>query len=337
MTILVLGAGALGRTFAACLGAAGESVTLAVTTRAAKELSSAGHLRILGARECVVPTRLGRGGDGSVGLLPTAEIEAVDGIIFATKAHQLDDAARSASHVATGWVLGLQNGVGKDDILQSAFGVASVLRCVTMVAAERDAHGDVTTSNLGTTYVGEIEGSNSDRAIGVAAMLQAAGLPAEAREDLEQIEWSKAANVAGTFGVDLLAGARWSDAMESEHLTRVFVGLAQEVAAIAAAEGILVGDFPGLPAQTYAAQPVEASIEMRRDRLRQMRASGASLERRSSLQQDLDLGRHTEADVIFSDLVEYAARHDLKVPRLELIRDIARAHVPAAASDGLGH
>ena len=326
MTVAVVGAGALGRTFAAGLVAAGGSVTLGATTRSLDELRSAGAVRIHGGLDLEIPVADGAGTSGVLGLVRTAEIDEADGLVFATKAHQLHDAIAATGPLTPEWVLGLQNGIGKDDVLTAAFGSPRVLRCVTTVAAERRPDGEVTVSNLGATYVGELDPLVSDRATAVAMMFATAGLRTEARSDLAQITWSKAANVAGTFGVDLLTRASWVDAMESEHLTRIFLGLAREVALLAAADGAPVEDYPGLPAKSYATAPPEASIEARRERIRQMRAGGASLDRRSSLQQDLALGRETEAEVIFGELVDRADLHGLEVPRLELVRDVARAH-----------
>lgn len=323
--VIVVGAGALGQTFAASLAAVGCSVTVVTTPRGAEELTSAEQILVRGAVEVAVPVRRGAGHKGVIGLLAADEIPgAVEGVVFATKAHQLESAAQSVAHVAPQWVLGLQNGIGKQDLLGSIFGGQRVIGCVTLVAAERTLAGPVAVMNLGMTYLGE-PNSGPPQSGAVSELFAAAGIPAEARVDIQEIEWTKAANVAGTFGVDLLTQASWSDAMESEPLTRIFVGLTREVAAIADAEGVSVRDLPGLPVHSYVTQPIDASVVMRRDRVSEMRRNGVSLARRSSLQQDLDLGRPTEADVLFSEFVARASRSGLAVPRVELVRDVARS------------
>jgi 2-dehydropantoate 2-reductase len=174
------------------------------------------------------------------------------------------------------------------------------------------------------TYVGELTGAPSERAEAFTAELKAAGIPAQVPANIRSVEWSKAVIVAGGFGVGVLTRTVWSESMEDPDLTRAFLSLAREAAAIAKAEGVEIADFPGVEALTYVSQPDEKSIAIRAERVRKLRAEGGELDRRSSIVQDLLSGRPLEADFIFDDLVRRARKYGVPAPRLELVRDLAR-------------
>src|ERR1051326_7671362 len=131
-------------------------------------------------------------------------------------------------------------------MLASIFGRERVVGQVGTLAAERLDDGDIRVSNVGTTYVGELDGRMSERARALARVLSAGGIPAEAIDYVVSAEWSKVVNVTGAFGVDLLARTGWSRSMKDPHLGRAFLLLLREAAAIARAEGVALRDLPGI-------------------------------------------------------------------------------------------
>jgi 2-dehydropantoate 2-reductase len=319
MTVVVVGAGALGITFSAALAASGTKTTLVARRDTSKALQEAGRLSITGALSLEAPLD-----ESTIDLREPDEIDHADVIIFATKAHDLGSAARAVSHISGACVLGIQNGIVTNALLCDVFGNSAVLGATTTIAAERRGAGEVAITNLGPTYIGELDADRSDRSAAVVEQLQAAALPTKLVPNIESVQWSKAANVAGSFGVGLLTRASWLEAMESAPLTAIFIALVREVDVVARAHGVPLIDEPGFPTQTYVESSIEASLSARRQRIERMRKAGVSLERTSSLLQDLKAGRRTEADVIFTDLVERGHAKNLDVPRLEIVRDVAQ-------------
>ena len=321
--VIVVGAGSLGQTFSAALATSGVPVVLVATDRTAARLLSASKLSVRGMLQFSVPVAEAVE-PGAVRISRGDDVESGRGIIFATKGHDLRSAAQALSRVQSDWVAGIQNGVAKDDLLAEIFGRDRVLGAAGNLAAERQDDGSVLVTNKGMTYVGELDGVASKRAEGLVTNLKAAGIPAQLSNNIRSVEWSKAVIVAGGFGVGVLTRCVWSESMEDPNLTRAFLSLAREAAAIAKAEGIEIADFPGSEALTYVSQPDEKSIASRAERVRKLRADGGELDRRSSIVQDLLGGRRLEADFIFDDFVTRARKHGVPAPRLELVRDLAR-------------
>lgn len=324
----IVGAGALGQAYSAGLAAAGVRVRLIAREASAASLRAAGAIRTTGVFARRVPLA-DHDAPATVRVITGTQIPVVVGLIFATKGNDLRSAAGVFASSDVSWVMGLQNGVTKEDVLGEIFGRDRVVGEVGTLAAERRADGEVLVTNLGCTFVGEPAGGPSERTGLLAETLTSGGIPAEATSDVRSAEWSKLVNVAGTFGVDLLARSVWGTSMEDPNLGRAFLALLREAAAVAHAEGVQIRDLPGIPSATYLSQPDEASLAFRADRAQKVRAAGGVLDRRSSILQDLIGERPLEADFIFGDLIARAQRHGVAVPKLELVRDIARGIDPA--------
>jgi 2-dehydropantoate 2-reductase len=319
--IAIVGAGALGQAFAAHLAAAGNPVVLVGTPRSAAALQEVGGIRLRGASNLDVAVAPPPGRPGAVTLTSDARgVPPNSGVVFTTKAHQLAEAcAAVASGGAVEWVAGVQNGLVKDDILRAAFGSERVLGMATIYAGGRRPSGEVAVSSLGRTYIGELDGSTSERATGVAALLCAVGIPTEAEHDICSVTWSKACNAAGVFGVSVLTRTTGGELLTDPDLLRAYLSLVRETAAIAAANGVALGDFFGFPIRTFVERTDDESVAARG-----AIPPGGVPRQFPSMTQDLLAGRSLEAEDIFGDLVDRAERADLDVPRLRLVRDLCR-------------
>ncbi|HEY3060520.1 MAG TPA: 2-dehydropantoate 2-reductase [Chloroflexota bacterium] len=319
-SLTIVGAGALGQAFAAHLALAGSTVTVLATPRSAATLLDAGRIRLRGASELDVPVCSAPGQSGAV--VVTANAAAVPrgvGMVFSTKAHQLADACASTRVAEPMWVAGVQNGLVKDDILLSAFGSDRVLGMATIYSAGRLPSGDIAVSGLGRTYVGELDGRRSERAASVAALLCTAGIPTDCDVDMRSVSWSKACNAAGVFGVSVLTRTTTGEFMSDPDLLRAYLSLVRETAAIAAANGVHLGDYFGFPIRTYVQRTDDKSIAAR-----PAEPAPGSPRAFPSMTQDLLAGRSLEAEEIFGDLVTRAERADVAAPRLRLVRDLCR-------------
>lgn len=321
-----VGAGALGQTFAALIARSGQTVTLLATPRTAAQLREAGQIRLHGAVTAEVPITDAAGTPGQVQVITDGvDLPPNAGITFLTKGHHLPEAiatiraARSGDADDVAWVAGFQNGVAKDDLLAAAFGAERVIGGATILSGERRTDGSVLVTGLGATYLGELSGGNSPRITRMLDALMQAGIPAEAPADIRSVLWSKACNAAGVFGVSVLTRATAPLVFAEPNLLRAYLALVRETAAIGAAQGSQVGDYPNFPPiRTFVTSPDSATL-----------ASvptgplprGGSI---PSMTQDLLAGRPIEVEGVFGDLVERAAKTGVAAPHLTLVRDLLR-------------
>jgi 2-dehydropantoate 2-reductase len=325
--LALVGAGALGQAFAGLLAANGQTVTLLATPRTAAQLIEAGQIRLRGTVELDSAVAQAPAPSGVVGVTtdPT-HLPAHAGLIFATKGHHLPeaiDAVRAAWPAPAdqlAWVAGIQNGIVKDDLLAAAFGAERVVGGATILAGQRHTDGTVTVATRGMTYLGELAGGLSPRTTAAAAALQAAGIPTTVPDDIRSVLWSKACNAAGVFGVSALTRVPASAVFQVRELLIAYLGLIRETAAIGAAEGALVGDYPGFPPiKTYVESPDDETIAKLVPPPGTPRTVGGSW---PSMTQDLLAGRPFEAEAIFGDFVARGERAGLPVTRLTLVRDL---------------
>lgn len=320
----IVGGGALGRAFAAALASTGRPVTLLVRSHSVEGLLAEGAIRVKGAIQLDVPVAPAPAPPPGVGVTSDpAELGRSAGVLFTTKAHDLRDAAvgvRDASPAVGFWVAGLQNGLAKDDLLAAAFGQDRVVGAATVFGVRREEDGSVTAAGLGATLLGEFTAGHEQRAADLDAALRAAGLPSELVTDARAMTWAKAFNAIGVFGLSALTRLPTSVFMTDPVFIGIYLDLVQEAASVATALGVAVEDFPSLPMATYLTTPREETVR----RLAKGRASASSQAPASwsSLGQDLRMGRRTEWDEVFGDMVRRADGAGIAVPRIALVRDL---------------
>jgi 2-dehydropantoate 2-reductase len=319
--LVVVGAGSLGQSFAALLAQAGQRVVLLATPRSAERLRTAAAMTLRGAVDLHVPI-----GAGLTVTSEACEIPPGAGLIFTPKGHQLPaaiEAVRDAAADRVAWAAGVQNGVVKDDLLAAAFGADRMLSAVTIFGAQREPDGVVRVSGRGMTYLGEPDGTVSDRAQRAAAVLDSAGIPTAARTDMPSILWSKACNATGVFGTTVLARVSNQQLFGQPHLMRAYLVLVRETALIARAYGVEVADVRGFPPiRTYATEDPETIVS-------QLGPPAAGPPSYASMTQDLLAGQALEVESVFGDIVERAERMSVPAPTLRFVRDVIRGINPA--------
>ncbi len=324
--LALVGAGALGQIFAALLARSGGAATLLATPHTAARLLGAGRIRLRGAVTDDIAVAPAPAGPGRVAVVTeAAHLPPGAGLIFLTKGHQLPGAITTvrAAWPAPGddaaWATGFQNGVATDGLLAAAFGAGRVVGGATILSGERRPDGEVLVTGLGATYLGELVGGTSPRIAGAIGALARAGIPAEAPADIRSVLWSKACNAAGVFGVSVLTRTIAPHIFAEPNFLRAYLALVRETAAIGAAQGSAVGNYPSFPPiATFVARPeAETLAAIPPGPL----PRGGSL---PSMTQDLLGGRPIEVEAVFGDLVERAAQVGVAVPHLTLVRDLLR-------------
>jgi 2-dehydropantoate 2-reductase len=309
----IVGPGSLGCVVAGVLVRGGHRVTLFGRGRALDLLSKHGVV-IHGLEELRVRVPV------------TDRLEDLgepDLLLICTKALGTRDLLDKLRAVPAAAVASLQNGILKDRLLAQAFGPERVLGAATMVSAQRHVDGSVTWAGRGVTYFGEPDGGESGRLRAVVEVWREAGLPAQAVPDIDALEWSKTAMVAGSFAVSVLSRWPMYQVFADPDLCDVFLALVRETATLAAAHGVEIDDYAGLPARAYATLPREEALAL----LARASANlaGAPIPLRTSMQQDLLAGRPMEVEEVFGSLLEDAARLGVAVPLVTAAYHLLRA------------
>src|SRR5262245_7838674 len=160
-----------------------------------------------------------------------------EALILTSRLFDTDDALDRVDR-APMLAISLQNGLRKNEALVQRFGAERVTPATSMLAAEMVTPGVVESVSLGRTLVG----SGRSGAEELVRLLDGAGIPAELVDDGDSVEWSKLAQVAAMMGVQATARRYLHELLLADDGAKLFVRIFAEVAALAGAEGVSVGD-----------------------------------------------------------------------------------------------
>ncbi|HWT04769.1 MAG TPA: 2-dehydropantoate 2-reductase [Xanthomonadales bacterium] len=295
MRIGIVGAGAIGLTFAASLARVHDVVLLARRHAVAEMILRDG-----------IAVEAGDG-DRHAAVRATTDAGSFadrDAVIVAVKAYATADALAPLRGVlaAHALVATVQNGIDNAAVARGALPGARVVAGSTTQGAVLLGDGRVRTVNRGTTTFARDDAAipASDE---LAAAFVAAGLDARVSDDVGLLLWRKLVIVAAINPLGALTGSTNGAIVTDPELVPLARALASEAAAVARAEGV----DPGHP---WAA--VEAAA----------RATAAN---RNSMLQDLDAGRPTEIDAISGAILRRAQTHGIAVPVTETMLRLVRA------------
>lgn len=313
MTIGVLGAGAMGSLLAGMLAAAGEPVVLLARPSAHAAAIARGGLVIErpGGVEARIPVRVAT---------EPAAVSAATCLIVLVKHWATTEALEPLAP----WlgnrtlVVSLQNGLGtREALLASLPGhpVGLVASGVTAQAAMATEAGRVAHTGTGPTVLGFPGNGDPEPVRALAATMTRAGWDATAAPDIRQATWRKLAVNAAINGIGALAAVPNGWIADRDDLRALAGRIADEVAAVADAEGVEVGD---------AAEAVIA-------------VSRASAANRSSMLRDIERGQRTEVDAIHGAIAVVAKRHGIDAPLVGALATMIRARESRAMlGDGEG-
>ena len=295
--IVIVGAGAMGCLFAARLAEAGAAVTLVDVDDAR-----------LGA--------LARDGvtlDDDQGLRTVRVAAAraadvrgpVDLVLLFTKSRHSEEAIASVAHLAAPGTLALtlQNGIGNAEAIARIFPPDRILMGTTDIPADLEAPTRVASHGQGQARLGGFTAAAHESAAAVAALLDQAGLRAEADAAVEVAMWEKVAFNAALNAMAAVTGLTVGgmDAPPGRRIAGAIVG---EVVATAAAKGIRL-DRAGIDTKVDFA-------------LRHHRGHKASM------LQDRLAGRPTEIEAINGAVVRIAEAAGVPAPVTAALADLVR-------------
>ncbi|RIX31146.1 ketopantoate reductase family protein [Amnibacterium setariae] len=301
MRIGVIGAGALGGTFAALLDRAGHEV---VVTARGDQLAAirSGGLRLDGGY-----------GEWTARLRADETLrEAPDLALLAVKAQDAAAAAaQNAAALAGVPVVVVQNGVRGPQALREALPTSPLLGAASMIAASYLSPGVVTVTARGTTVLARETASEADLRSAVAVLGGVAAV--RSAPDLAGLQWSKLV-VNQLNAAPAVTGVGLQEALGSPRLAAAVAAAMRETVRVARADGVRLEGLPALtPALIRAVDRLPLAIAGRIVRRGVLARMGAVPNPGSTLQ-SIRRGRPSEIDHLSGAVVEAGARLDVPTP-----------------------
>jgi 2-dehydropantoate 2-reductase len=296
--ICVVGAGAIGSLFAAHLSNVADVEVLTRRPEHARALDEQG-LRVTGRSDFTAKVSATSN---------QRELRDFDLGIIATKATGLEQAARSLAGGFDGATLmTVQNGLGAEEIVRR-HGAWPLVSAVTFMSGTKHSDTHVEYILDTPTWLGPYGETPYERVQQIAALINAAGLRAEALPDLRPAQWSKLIFNATVNGVSALTRlphdehfAAESEASDLGHLVHELV---EEGKRIAAEAGVSLHDDPW-EMNVLATQRGSAHYP--------------------SMLEDVEARRRTEVELINGALVREAERCRVAAPLQTAVYHLVRA------------
>ncbi|MEM7026434.1 MAG: 2-dehydropantoate 2-reductase [Pseudomonadota bacterium] len=249
--ILVWGSGAIGGSIGAALADAGREVVFVDRDIDHVAAINASGLRITGPiREYTVQARAST----------PDQIEGVfETVLLCVKAQHTEAAARALlNHLATdGCVVSVQNGLN-ERVISDVVGAARTIGCFVNFGADYHGPGLIMYGGRGAVVVGEIDGLRTPRIEAIHGLFRIFDADAVLTDNIWGYLWSKLI-YGGLLFATALTNDSIADVLDAKRYRPVLKALGQEIAAVAAAEGVRLEAFNGFdPAAFVAGAPADA-------------------------------------------------------------------------------
>ena len=275
MKVAVMGAGSIGGYFGGMLARDGHDVTL---------IARGEHLDAIRRDGLQMQTEAGNFTVPCSATDNPADVGPVDLALLTTKTYHNAVAVPSMAPMIgpDTALLCLQNGIDSYQPLLDAYPDAVVLPGAAYIEASRQGPGLVRQSGAVVRIVtGGVRGSDPShqrRAADICAAFAAAGVPAEAPDDIAVTLWTKFLFIATMAGTTSLAREYINEMLLRPEWRRVIIGCMEEIAQVGRASGVGLAD--GIVSDT----------------LTYIEEGGAAM--RSSMHADLMAGRPMELETL---------------------------------------
>lgn len=288
MKIVIVGAGAMGSVFGACLAESGcETVLLDVRADVVQAIEASGITVRRDGSERRVPVRA---------TADVASVGRVDAAIILVKSFHTRAAAESIRPIVdfSTIVATLQNGIGNAQILAEIYDPRQIVQGVTAESGTSLGPGVVDHPGNAATYLGPVAGDSLAASERLAQVLRAAGFDAQATPAIETEIWKKLIVGASTLPAPALLGMACGPLMRQPHMHQLVNETAREVVAVAQALG------HAIDAEERIAYIHELLMAVE--------------DAKGSMVQDIAAGRRTEIDMINGGIVSAAEAYGVPVP-----------------------
>lgn len=289
MKVCVLGAGSLGSTIGGALALAGNEVHL---------VGRKPHMDKVNANGLVMVTPTGDLTSPVQGHADPAGIGPCDLVIVLCKAFDTKRTMEEGRALVgeDTVVMSLQNGLGAEDVLCEAVGVDHVIGGKTYIGGMLLEPGRVQATIPGKdTFIGELDGSLTERVQAIAQAFEDAGMHCIASDNIMGVIWDKLLVNVATGAVCGITHLPYGDMYQEEALVNCAIAAVQEGIDVAHAAGVTL---------TYS-DP--------RDTLELARA-GLPASFKPSILQSLEKHRPTEVGVINGAVVAQGEKYGVATP-----------------------
>lgn len=290
MKVCVLGAGAMGSSIGGLLADGGSEVYLLDTWEEhVNAINSRGLKLSVGSSDKVVKVRAATDCRG---------IGPADLIIVLVKSFNTREAIENAEPIIGDKtvIISLQNGLGNEEIIGEVVGKGHVVGGRTFAGGSVLAPGHVIASTAGKpTYIGELDGTTTQRVIGVAEEFKRAGLLITVSSNIIGIMWDKLLVNVATGALCGITRLPYGGLYKTPEL--------MDCALEAVAEGIAVAKAIGVELSTK--DPREAWFKA---------SEGLPEDFKPSLLQSLEKGLRTEIDFINGAVVRGGEKCKVPTP-----------------------
>ena len=233
MNILIVGAGAVGGYYGACLARAGLHVSYLVTPRSLPIIQQKGLIvKSKGEVWTIHP---------KVSTSPE-ELTPCDLIIIAVKRYDTESVLNSLQPVIKedSVILPLQNGVDSEEDILKRFPHALVLGGIAFIGAKVEEPGVILHQGAGSLSIGELDGSESERLQTVVKMFKDAGVPAKPSRDIYKAKWQKLCWNAVFNPLTVILNGPIDYILDSKDALEIAYGLFNEIRSVAERKGIML-------------------------------------------------------------------------------------------------
>ena len=306
LSILVIGAGAIGGITACVLYRRGYDVTLVSKyPEYAKKIMSEG-IQITGSGGVFIET-----------LPAVADISEIhskkDLVLLATKASDMARAAREALPLLSdeGYMLSMQNGICEYE-LASIAGMKKTVGCVVGWGATMNSPGELVMTSKGDFIIGYLDRQPDEDLETIAEVLSCI-VPAKTTSNIIGHRYSKLIINSCITSPGAICGLYLGQMLARKRMRRVFVNIMREAVAVGNAMNIKIEAFGGKIDFYKFIEKEGKMADFKRNLV--IRIIGYKYRRlKSSSLQSLERGKPTEIPYLNGFIVENADRHNIKVP-----------------------
>jgi 2-dehydropantoate 2-reductase len=296
----VLGAGGVGGYFGGRLARSGTEVHF---------LARGAHLQALREKGLRVRSTLGDFGLSVAATDDPAEIGPCDYVLFCVKAYDTEAAAARLGALIgeSTAVVSLQNGIDNEEKVAAAIGWEHVMGGAAFIFSTIAEPGVIDhTGGPARIVFGEMDGhrERTARAERLLELFVKAGVDADVSIDIRSVLWNKFAFICAQAGMTASVRLPIAEIREVPESWVMFRRIVEEVAAVAMAEGVIIGP---------------EAIDRHLGFARQLEASSTS-----SLHYDLTHGRRMELEALHGTVVKLASERGISVPMSEAVYAILR-------------
>jgi 2-dehydropantoate 2-reductase len=323
MRFLIWGAGAIGGTLGAYLARAGDDVTLVD--------SAVEHVAVIAREGLRVTGPIDEFAVRLPAFTPQTLTGTWDAIILATKAHHTDVAVYAlVPHLAQdGYVVSAQNGLNELLIAEVA-GAARTVGAFVNFGADYLEPGVIHYGGRGAVVVGEIDGRITPRVTALGAAWRQFDPNAIVTANIWGFLWGKQAYGAMLFAT-ALTNESIADALALPAYRHLYIALAREILAVAAARNVQTEPFDGFEPAAYLTTAPAGEAERSLDAL--VAHNRRSAKSHSGIWRDLAVRkRPTEVDAQPGMVVALGAEAGVPTPLtsrlVDLVHEIERGARP---------